>query len=116
MEKQKILEKINEIIRLSFEINDFEKRTTETMGNKPTVFFNFSGHVCNFGVYIYSNGWESDSEADMNFNFYLNNVVNELALSNCIRTLTQFKEELEEKAASRKRSVLKQITIDQEVI
>lgn len=100
MENQKVLEKINEIISLCLQVNGFEDRSTKIAGNKPAVFFEFSGHVCKFEVSIHSGGWEKDTRADMNFHFYLNKPINEAAISNCIRILTQLKEELEEEQAA----------------
>lgn len=101
MEKQKILEKINEIIRLSFQINGFEDRTKEKTGNKPTVFFHFSGHVSGFEVSIHSRGWKTDCQADMRFSLYLSDdLIDEMAISNCIKILTFLKEELEEEKAA----------------
>lgn len=71
-EKQERLNIIQNLFRKAVAINDFECRTKEKTGNKPTVFINFYGHVSEFEISCVSSGWASGVGADEQVNIYLN--------------------------------------------
>lgn len=50
--------KVHEILEMVLEINGTHPRQRELTGNKPTAFFEFSGHVSTMYVSIYMDGWE----------------------------------------------------------
>ena len=51
--------KIEKLFRLCLDLNP-ESTNKETTGKKPTIFFNFSGHINNgFTISIYPIGWSA---------------------------------------------------------
>lgn len=56
--------KIHDVLEMVLEINGTYPRTRTLTGNKPTAFFEFSGHTASTHVYAYKNGWYPDDEAD----------------------------------------------------
>lgn len=53
-----VTEKVLKIMQLTMILNS-TKTSRETTNDKPTVFFNFAGHVCMLMVTICSEGWGS---------------------------------------------------------
>lgn len=60
-----IQEKVLKIMQLALEINDTPTKQ-ETTGDKPTVFVDFSGHVCTLSVQIHSHGWNRFNSKTLN--------------------------------------------------
>lgn len=58
------------IMDLALQLNESSTLKART-GTKPTVFVDFSGHVCKMGVRIYANGWDCESYDDAQFNIYM---------------------------------------------
>ncbi len=56
--------KLHEILDLVLDVNGFEERCAETTGNAPTVFMEFSGHICAVDVNICSDGWRKCKDYD----------------------------------------------------
>ena len=91
----KKMEKVNEIIQLCLEINGFEKRQIEITGNKPAVFFDFSGHTAGLYVRVFETGWEAEKDADKIFYIYLDDSFEDLeidSLDSCIQYLKSLRE------------------------
>lgn len=61
------MQKVNEILQLCLAINGFEHRQQEKTGEKPTVLFEFSGHIAMLTVNMYENGWHEEIKADKCF-------------------------------------------------
>lgn len=60
----KIKEYIHEILSIVLDINGIEERSVKKAGEKPTVFFDFSGHVGNLYISIFKNGWRAYAVPD----------------------------------------------------
>lgn len=60
-------EKLHQILDLVLDVNGFEQRDVEITGDKPTVFFSFSGHVCAINLRGYKKGYDS---SDIEYDFY----------------------------------------------
>lgn len=85
MKKRELLEKL---FNLCVEINGFEN------GEKgPVVMFEFKGHVAGVFISVYSNGWTTGVEADMNFRFYLDK---EMYIENIVLAAIEALEKLRE--------------------
>ena len=54
-------DKIMRIVELCLQLNPTETLQGVT-GNKPTVFFDFSGHIAECGVRIHAHGWAEGEE------------------------------------------------------
>ncbi len=65
-------EKIIEILNLCMELNP-TKTLQEKTGNKPTVFFTFSGHVNHVDISVHLSGWHVDCYADCYYSISLDN-------------------------------------------
>ena len=61
MTNKSIAQRLVEITKLFWEINPTETNL-ETNPGCPTVFLDFSGHICNLTVRIYDSGWGTDSK------------------------------------------------------
>lgn len=61
-DKRKML---HDILDLVIDINGFEKRDREFTGDKPTVMFNFTGHVCWAELKVYEHGWDGFLDPDV---------------------------------------------------
>ena len=72
MEQEK-MKKVNEIFHLCIESNAFENRQKTMTGSKPTIFFNFLGHVAGLEIEIFQTGWVKNEKADKKFCIYLDN-------------------------------------------
>lgn len=55
---------IHELLDLALDINGMEPRERKSTGNKPTVFYDFSGHVGWIRISVHDHGWEVGSEVD----------------------------------------------------
>lgn len=71
------MKKVSEIFQLCIEINDFENRQKSITGRKPTVFFDFSGHVAGLHIRVFKTGWEEEKEKTREFQIYLYNFFRE---------------------------------------
>lgn len=107
--EQEKVKKVNEIFQLCMEINAFEHRQRSITGNKPTVFFNFLGHIASLEVEIFETGWIKNEKANKKFCIYLDNYFKQISgfeeaeedeeiqikaeLDNCIQYLKWVKEE-----------------------
>lgn len=50
-------DKIHELLDLTLDINSTMPREQEKTGNKPTAFFNFSGHIGTVELKVIREGW-----------------------------------------------------------
>ncbi len=57
-------EMVHQLLDLVLDINGLERRKQEITGNLPTVFFNFSGHICMVDIEICANGWYPGADKD----------------------------------------------------
>ena len=62
--KKSINEKVLEIMAVALEFNG-KPTKQELTGNKPTIFVDFAGHVCELDVGIYMDGWSSSANKDV---------------------------------------------------
>lgn len=63
-------EKLHRLLNAVLDANGLEARTQEKTGLKPTVFFNFSGHIAECEIRVYNEGWARDSGTwNKEFNF-----------------------------------------------
>lgn len=56
--------KIHDVLEMVLEINGTYPRTRTLTGNKPTAFFEFSGHTASTHAYVHKNGWSPYKSAD----------------------------------------------------
>jgi len=70
---------IGQIADLMYKINSMPTEQ-ESTGNLPTVFFEFSGHVCQVEIRIHLNGWieNGDWDFEKRINLDRNNAAKEL--------------------------------------
>ena len=59
----KIKSKVVKIVELAMLLNP-TKTKREVTGDKPTVFVEFNGHVCNVGIFIHYTGWFPGADPD----------------------------------------------------
>jgi hypothetical protein len=64
-------EQLHELLDLVLDINGMERRKRKLTGDKPTAFFNFSGHVAEVEVEVYNNGWDAEREYDYRKSVYI---------------------------------------------
>lgn len=89
-EKRAALHKIFDLV---LDINGLGKRKRSLTGDKPTAFLDFSGHTAAIEVWVYENGWSSESpEKPRRVSAYLD-------CPDCLRELRQMIEELEKEKA-----------------
>lgn len=69
--EKKRREGIHKVLDLVLDVNGLESRRKELTGDKPTVFFSFSGHVASIMVSVYKDGWATGIEDDLNLVHYL---------------------------------------------
>ena len=50
-------DKIHELLDLTLDINSTMPRRQEETGNKPTAFFDFSGHIGTVELKVFRKGW-----------------------------------------------------------
>ncbi len=93
MELEK-MQKVNEILQLCFEINDFEARQQCLTEKKPTVFMHFYGHTTELEISIFQTGWYPYATKDIKFKFYLDKPFYETKynMEECIAYLKLLKE------------------------
>ena len=72
-------DKIHELLDLTLDINSTMPREQEKTGNKPTAFFNFSGHCGILTVQIYDEGWKAriDASKELWIHTYCTDELNE---------------------------------------
>ena len=61
----------HEILDLVLDINSCDSRKKELTGDKPTAFFEFSGHVACIEAEVIRTGWEVGSKSDFSLKAYL---------------------------------------------
>ena len=89
MKKRELLEKL---FNLCVEINGLGNEEAE---KGPVVMFEFKGHVAGVYISVYSNGWSTGAESDMEFRFYLDEEMYlESMVLAAIEALTKIKESL----------------------
>lgn len=99
MIKDEIKEKVLKIMELALLLNLTETEY-EITGNKPTVFVNFSGHVCMLDIRVYFKGWEAGAAPDVQKIVYLDGHTAENELNEVIDTLEKLYEEESQKWTS----------------
>ena len=94
MQSEQIKEKVMKVIDLCFEINGGPevKRNREITGSLPTAFFDYSGHVANFYVKVFPNGWSSYGTS-IRTEVNLSDTRADADLDALIKTLTKIKED-----------------------
>ena len=94
MQSEQIKEKVMKVIDLCFEINGGPevKRDREITGSLPTAFFDYSGHVANFYVKVFPNGWSSYGTS-IRTEVNLSDTRADADLDALIKTLTKIKED-----------------------
>lgn len=83
---EKVKSKVLEIMALALEFNG-KPTKQECTGNKPTIFVDFAGHVCELDVGIYMDGWSFSANKDVKW-MYLDSPS---AAKELDRTLTDLK-------------------------
>ena len=84
---EKVKSKVLEIMALAFEFNGKPTKQVLT-GNKPTIFVDFAGHVCELDVRIYIDGWDFSANKVVKYMMYLDSPS---AAKELDRTLTDLK-------------------------
>ena len=104
-----IKDKISYLIDLCLEVQrgrdgNIEARTSkkcryELTNDKigPTVFFEFSGHVCSLEIRIFKNGWGYFAEFDERFQFYLDKEIDKEEFERCKTMLEEIIRKQKEK-------------------
>lgn len=73
-EKQEIIRKqLHELLDIVLDGNGIESRKRDNTGTLPTLFFEYSGHVNMIRIDLHSDGWQSGSTYDAQFEHYLTN-------------------------------------------
>lgn len=91
------LEAVQEIMRLSIEINGVEEDRF-AMGRKPCVMIHFAGHVTGLMVNVYFNGMDYGKKPDYVLDAYISDTDVD-KLMKCVRYLEKLKEKVLEQAA-----------------
>lgn len=60
--ERKKRESIHKILDLVLDVNGLDERARDLTGDKPTAFFEFSGHTAGITVQLYENGWSEKAE------------------------------------------------------
>lgn len=102
MELEK-MQKVNEILQLCFAINGLEARQREYTGEKPTIFFDFSGHIALLKIQIHKTGWYAYeqmgkyAQVDIQLEIHLNDPYEEIKeyVEECIAYLKELKNLME---------------------
>lgn len=75
-EKQETIRKqLHELLDIVLDGNGFESRKRDNTGTLPTLFFEYSGHVNMVRIDLHSDGWQSGSNYDAQFERYLTNPI-----------------------------------------
>ena len=84
-EEKKLLirKQAHELLDIVLDANGLEDRSQEKTGNKPTVFFRYSGHVNEMEMSLYKDGWSAMRSArpDIAWTFYLDEPLDEMTIS-----------------------------------
>lgn len=64
---------LHNLLDLVLDINGFEARRQEKTGDKPTLFFYFSGHVSKIKIDVFERGWREGARANYCTLAYLEN-------------------------------------------
>ncbi|MDO9492840.1 hypothetical protein [Acetobacterium sp.] len=91
------LEAVQEIMRLSIEINGVEEDRF-AIGGKPCVTIYFAGHVNGLMVNVYYTGRSYDKKPDYVFDEYISDT-DVAKLVKCVRYLEKLKDKVLEEAA-----------------
>lgn len=91
------LEAVQEIMRLSIEINGVEEDRF-AMGGKPCVTIYFAGHVNGLMISVYYTGRSYDKKPDYVFDEYVSDT-DVAKLMKCVKYLEKLKEKVLEAAA-----------------
>lgn len=62
--KENNRQKLHELLDIAIDTNGFGARKKETTGDKPTVFFFFSGHTADATFSLHIDGWVPGESAD----------------------------------------------------
>lgn len=104
-----IKDKISYLIDLCMEVQrgkdgNIEVRTSKESCNEftndkigPTVFFEFSGHVCSLEIRIFKNGWRYSAKFDERFQFYLDKEIDNEKFERCKTMLEEIIRKQKEK-------------------
>ena len=60
-EEKLLREQMHKLLDIVLDTNGLERRTAATTGDRPTMFFEYQGHVNRLGIDINPNGWEPGS-------------------------------------------------------
>lgn len=60
--ERKKRESIHKILDLVLDVNGLSERARDLTGDKPTAFFEFSGHTAGITVQLYKKGWSDKAE------------------------------------------------------
>ena len=108
--------KLHRLLDAVLDANGLEERTQEKTGLKPTVFFEFSGHVAECDIRVYDEGWARDLRTwNMGFNFMTDNdIPDEKVEKTCsyLKTVSLPKKEKKEEALLRSMIKDKEKSID----
>lgn len=91
------LEAVQEIMRLSVEINGVEEDRF-AIGGKPCIMVHFAGHVNGLMVNVYFTGMSYSKKPDYVFDAYISDT-DVAKLMKCVRYLEKLKEKVLEQAA-----------------
>lgn len=56
--------KIHKILELVFEVNEIKQKTRDLTGDKPTLFFEYAGHINSITVSANEHGWVPGEEKE----------------------------------------------------
>lgn len=98
---------INQIADLMYKINSAPTEQ-ESTGNLPTVFFEFSGHVCQVEIHIYYNGWIENGDWDYEKRINLDRSSAAEELANIISVLFNVLDQKRKKLAAAEKAEEKQ--------
>lgn len=85
MDKDKVRAQLHEILDIVLDCNGLEQRKTDVTGNKPTMFMYVFGHTAKVSVDLHETGWEPDSRADKQWDFYFDRDIDVLKLDEMFR-------------------------------
>lgn len=90
------MEKVNEILRLCFQINEFEQRQKEKTGDKSTISIEFSGRCAELQLVVFEKRWCADKKKKIKLDkfmcLYLDKEDVEKELDSWIKYLKELKE------------------------
>lgn len=86
--------KVHEILEMVLEINTTYSRKRALTGNKPTAFFNFSGHTAGVDVNVYNDGWIFGNSSDHAMRAYIDAHIKDAELTDLKNEIKNVMEEL----------------------